>query len=303
MHRIVVTADFAGELAKLSAATATGNPITYTNEEYGIAVAKVLTLPRDEDYEIVPVVGATYALALLGLENTGEDAEVTDETAGFSPSELSHMALHGLHHELCHVHDENKKIDAFGPLMSSHYYSGKDVYIRPLAEACWSEYIADLMSSSTADAVWLGIMTNSFGDAIARTKPQFDSEVLAYRVRHTDLQQLLDSFQRHGGFLAKSAAYMLGYVDGLDVSLGDLSAETSERLSGSYFESTWNTMHEALKEMRRRYPGDWRDLSVYDNLAAALECYYAEMGLVLSTTDDGQTYVDVPLRPETTPEA
>lgn len=85
------------------------------------------------------------------------------------------------------------------------------------------------------------------------------------------------------------------------MSLDKLSAETSERLSGSYFESTWAAMHEALKEMRQRYPHDWQDLSIYDGLAAALERYYAEMGLVLSTTDDGQTYVDVPFTPETTP--
>jgi hypothetical protein len=297
MHRIVVAADFAGELAELSAATASGNPITHTNEEYAIAMAKVLLLPRGEDYEIVPVLGAKYALALLA----SDDMEGTDEAAEFSPSELRNIVLHSLHHEICHVHDYNKQIDAFGTLMLSPYYSGKDVYIRPLAEACWAEYITDFMSSSTTDAVWLRGMTESLGDAIVRTKPQLNSEILAYRVRDIDLQQPLDWFQSHGVFLPKSASYVLGYMDGLNVSLGELSAETSERLSGSYFESTWGAMHEALKEMRQRYPDDWQGLSIYDGLAAALERYYVEMGLVLSTTGGGQTYVDVPLRPETTP--
>jgi hypothetical protein len=102
-------------------------------------------------------------------------------------------------------------------------------------------------------------------------------------------------------FLAKSAAYVLGYMDGLNMSLEELSAETSERLSGSYFEPTFNAMHETLREMRQRYPDGWQDLDIYDGLAEALERYYVAMGLVLSTTKDGQTYVDVPLRPETTP--
>jgi hypothetical protein len=144
-------------------------------------------------------------------------------------------------------------------------------------------------------------MIENLGRAVVRTKLQFNSEILAYRVRDINLQQLLGWFQRHGVFLVKSASYVLGYMDGLNVSLRELSAETSERLSGSYFEPTWDAMHVALKEMRRRYPDDWQDPSIYDNLAAVLERYYAEMGLVLSTTGDGQTYVDVPLRPETTP--
>ena len=65
MHRILVVTDFTGELAELSAATASGDPITSTDEEYAIAVARVQILPRGEDYEIVPVVGAGYALPLL----------------------------------------------------------------------------------------------------------------------------------------------------------------------------------------------------------------------------------------------
>src|SRR5215212_6063682 len=93
MHRIVIAADFAGELAELSAATASGNPIRHTNEEYAIAMAKVLLLPHGEDYEIVPILGAKYALALLA----SDDMEGTDEAAEFSPSELSSIVLHSLH--------------------------------------------------------------------------------------------------------------------------------------------------------------------------------------------------------------
>ena len=40
---------------------------------------------------------------------------------------------------------------------------------------------------------------------------------------------------------------------------------------------------------------------MYDDLAEVMESYYANMGMVLSTTDDGQAYADFPFRPETTP--
>ena len=97
------------------------------------------------------------------------------------------------------------------------------------------------------------------------------------------------------------AAYTMGYLDGLGVTLEELSLETSEIMSGSYFESTWKTMHMALKEMRSVYPEGWKDLSIFNNLSDALESYYEKMGLILSTTEDDRTYIDIPFRAETTP--
>ncbi len=288
MHRIVVTADFAGELSELSAATASGNSITHTNEDYAVAVAKVMILPRDEEFEIIPVVNANIAAALAQ-----EDPENFDK-------ERFQSALHFLHHELCHVHDDNKKIDALKLHMLSTRYTGKDMYIRPLAEVCWSEYIATLLSSSTAGERDIEGITESFAEAIRRTKSEIDKEIISYRY-HADLLKLLGVFGRHGEFLAKAAAYTLGYVDGFGKSLTDLSVEAADTLSGSYFEPTWNAMHSSLKRMLQEYPEGWQDLSIMDELALAIENYYVEMGLVLSTTEDGRVYLNVPFRPESTP--
>lgn len=287
MHRIVVTADFAGELVELSEQTVSGNQITHTNEDYAVAVAKVMILPGDE-LEILPILNAQYikALVLEESENNGAD--------NFN------YILHLLHHELCHVHDNNKKIDSFYHLMLTHHYEGKDIFIRPLSEICWSEYIANFLSSKTVtDANLIDIVT-SLIDAIKRTKSDIDNEILLYRY-HGDLEKLLDIFKRHGEFLVKVAAYTIGYLDGLGVTLEELSPEASKIIIGSYFESTWQAMHEALKEMKRAYPEDWRDLSIYNNLAEALENYYDKMGLILSSTEDGRAYIDIPFRAETTP--
>jgi hypothetical protein len=288
MHRIVVTTNFAGELAELSAATASGNSITHTNEDYAVAIAKVMIIPRGDEFEIVPVINANFTAALAQEESDNFDRE------------RFRSALHFLHHELCHVHDDNKKIDVFASDMLRTRYRGKDMYIRPLADVCWSEYIATLLSCSTAGENDINGMTESLADAVKRTKPLIDAEILSYR-DHGDLLKLLEAFGRHGEFLAKAAAYTLGYIDGLGKPLDELSKEASEALSGSYFESTWNSMHTALGNMLKLYPDGWQDLSIMDELAGAIESYYADMGLILSTTDDGQAYLYVPFRPETTP--
>jgi hypothetical protein len=284
MHRVIVTADFAGELAELSQSTVSGNAITHTNEDYAIAAAKVLLLPRGNEIEILPVLNAHFMAKLTENPQT----------------EPFQMILHLLHHELCHVHDDNKKLDALAEYVLKHRYAGKDIFIRPLAEACWSEYIANRLSSGSAiDASVLG-MCQSLTDAIERTKLQIDTEILSYRL-HGDLDQLMGVFQRHGEFLVKSAAYVLGYMDGLGRSLLELSPQAAEILAGSYFEPAWNEMQSALGEMYGAYPGGWKNLEVYDPLVLTMEKYYTTMGLTLSTTEDGRAYVKIPFRPENTP--
>ena len=53
-------------------------------------------------------------------------------------------------------------------------------------------------------------------------------------------------------------------------------------------------MRWALKIMLRAYPKGWKGSEIYDELAAVMEDYYQKMELILSTTEDGQAYVDAP---------
>ena len=284
MHRIIVAADFAGELAELSAATKSGRPIAHTNEEYAVAVAKVLLLPKGEEIEILPVFNANLLIPL------------TEDIV----SEAGRHILHVVHHELCHVHDDNKKLDAMPQVWLRHHYLGKDMFSGPLAECCWAEYAANRLSSSSSTPDSVTAMTDSLQSAIRRTKMEIDTKILEYRY-HGDLDLLLGIFKRHGEFLAIAAAYVLGYIDGLQKTLEELSPNAAQELANSYFETTWNSMQTALREMWETYPEGWHDISTYTRLAVVLEQYYSSMGLALSTMENGHAYVDIPFRPETTP--
>lgn len=284
MHRIIIATDFAKELAALSGQTASGNAITHTKEQYALAVAKVLLLPYGEEYEIVAVFNANFIIAL------------TSEPG----SETFRDTLHLVHHELCHVHDYNQQLDVMPGVLLRHSYSGKDIYIRPLAEACWAEYLANRLASGTATEPMVNLLVQSLADAIRRTKPEIDQAIRNYRI-DGNLEALLGLFQRHGWFLAKVGAYMLGYLDGWERSLKDISPETDVLVSKSYFWKTWQDMQRALQEMFGKYPKDWKSMSIFDLLAGILENYYAEMGLILRATDDGEIYVQIPFRPETIP--
>ena len=287
MHRIIITSDFAGELANLSSETASGNEIIFTDEEYATAVAQVLAFPKGDDCEICPVLNGNFLASL-----------VQENKSGYESDDFRYW-LHVLHHEFSHVHDDNKKMDAFKEIYLKHHYKGKDMVLYPLAEVCWSEYFANYMSSATVTDNNIKDTITNFSDALDRTKVEVDGEILSYRY-HGDTKHLMSTFGRHGEFLAKAAAYVLGFIDGLDSSLEDLSSEVASKLSGSYFEPVWGKMHIALKGLHSEYPG-WRDLSAYNELVDALDDYYARMGLILSTTESGGLYVDVPFRDGTTP--
>ena len=288
INRIVVTTDFAGELASLSSITMSGNPIEHTEEEYANAIATVLIIPSSKEYEILLIIDACTAFQLI-----------SDSLDRYN-SRAYRNAFHAFHHELCHVHEANKKLDLFPTQILLHCYDGKDMFLKPLAGLCCSEYIANYLASWTATSDWLDTITGSLADAISRTKHTINEEILSYR-SHADIGRIMGQFQRHGGFLVKIAAYTLGYIDGLCVTLPELSSVAAEKLSGSYFEPTWNALHVVLREIRELYPDGWKDLSIYNNLAEVLDGYYDRIGLILSTTEDGGMYAKIPFRTETTP--
>ncbi len=221
MHRIIVAADYAGELSALS-----NNPVAeplYTDEEYAVGIAQVVTLPCQGGFEFVPVINASFAMNLLPDNEKGYEAETF------------RTMLHLLHHELCHVHDNNKKLDTIGTAWTDN---PKDEFLIPIADKCWTEYVANFLSSETATKDAVDIICDNFIDSIKRTKENIDADIRKYR-SHGDLDRLVAIFRRHGHFLAKSAAYVLGFMDGLDTTLEKLSSEASGLLKGSYFEDTW----------------------------------------------------------------
>ena len=161
MHRIIVTSDYAGELANLSSNPQSDDLVTHTNEEYAVGVAQVRTIPRGDSFEFVPVVNAQIAATL-----------VQDNEEGYKSDEFR-TVLHLLHHELCHVHDNNKKCDVIKVMRPDNE---KDLFILPLADSSWTEYIANFLSCSTVTKGAIDMAYENLIGAIKRTKEDIDKE-------------------------------------------------------------------------------------------------------------------------------
>lgn len=223
----------------------------------------------------------------------GQDYETLDDEQKAWFGRILHM----LHHELCHVHDDNKKIDAMPASMLGKVWSGAEMFTGPLAETAWSEYFANRVSCITASDEVIDEMIDMLKETIQRTKPAVNGHVLAYRT-NADLEALMALFQRHGDFLVKAAAYVLGYLDGLEKTLEQASEEAHQALVESDFLAIWERMHQELRVMFDKHPNGWDDsLAIYANLFVVMRDFYDDMGLVLRGEPDGGLYVEVPFRP------
>lgn len=279
LHRIIVARDFPEELEALSQTRPGLRPATFTNEEYASAVAQSVPMPREDggiDFVLVFNAAMVFPIA---APDADEDTRL--------------FCAHMIHHELCHVHDDNNKIAALPNTVLTKAWEGKQRYTHPLAYACWSEYFANCLSCFTATPGNVASTATNLVEAIPRTQAMVRQAKAAYRF-HGDLERVLAELDRHGGFLVKSMAYVLGYADGLERSVRVLSPEAAAALDGAYFTQTARQMHAALREMRSQYPGGWHGLEVFDGLSQAIEGLFGRFGFHFTDMADGRVYVDVP---------
>ncbi len=281
LDRVIITDDLRAEFTSLSSET--GRNIGYTDEDYALCVAKVLSARQGDDVTMTLVINANIAARLLSDKQ--EDIK---------------FALHLLHHELAHVHDNNMQVDAFPDEWMKKQLAGVAARTFPLAEVLWSEYFATRTTSWSASAEDVARHIGLFRDALERTKRLVDEAIVGYRL-HSDLDRLLLEAARHADFLLKAAAYVLGYLDGQIDKKDQVSCEVEGLLTSSYFKPIWDRLAAELRHVHGIYPS-WSSLSIFDGLMEIVWDYFDILGLQFEDVPEG-VFVRVPFRPETTPRA
>lgn len=275
LNKIIVTTQFEEELLGLNTRKTTTKNFHLNNKN---TLAKVITLPLQQDFEMVIVMRSSYALNLLNLhKNTMAYAD----------------ALHVLHHELAHVHDNNNKIDRFKTHMIQSKYQGKDSLLYPLAEICWSEYIANYLSASTAqNSLMPEMLANSLEALIGQKERNIKTEVMVYKT-NPKRSDVLFSMKEDIEELLKTASYVIGYMHGMGKSLEELSYDSNYLVQSSYFHDIWAVFNEELNAMLSLYPHAWMNLNVYQDLAFGIEAFFNQMGIVLLENEKKEVYFKV----------
>ena len=251
LHNIVVTDELDKEL--------TDNTSCFKNFSDSLAYAKVVLVPKCDEFELVIVIRTDFSVNLI------------EENVNSMNHSKYLNTLHVLHHELCHVHDYNQRIDIFKNNFFKTRNNGKDILLYPQAELCWSEYIANYLSSSSAKKCDMPKeVFDSFYTLLNETKIQIDDQIASFRI-DKDTKSLLMFVKANISNLIKSASYVLGYMHGMHKSLDQLDPRLAELLKNSYFNGIWEYLNDVLTNMRASYPCGWKQDMVYENLMYVLD--------------------------------
>lgn len=239
--------------------------------------ALVLTIPKDNDFELVLIMRANFIKNILQNH--------------YKQSYKS--ALHILHHELAHIHDNNKKIDSFKDIMQTSKYKGIDSIIFPVAETCWSEYIANYISSNSAlDTKYPSLIAKSLAKQIKQVNQDIKTQILAYKINNSR-KDLLDSSIEQIKSLLKNASYLLGYLHGLNITLQELDDEVNYILESSYFVDIWEALQFEFYSLSNVYPDGFININIYRNLAFYIEAFFNQMGIIFYINDKNKLELKV----------
>ncbi|PLY05339.1 MAG: hypothetical protein C0625_15030 [Arcobacter sp.] len=267
LKNIIITSNFEQDIDKLT----TNNQTRFKNryKTSSDTYASVLTIPNKTDFELILIIKSDF------IKNLLED----NKDQGYK------NALHIINHELAHIHDNNKKIDVFKDLMKTNSYKGKDSIIYPMAETCWSEYIANYLSSPSAlNTDYPKIMAKALTIKIKETSFNIKTELTAYKI-NKNREDLVESCIEQVESLLKNASYLLGYLHGLNISLEELDYESDYILETSYFKDIWEALQSEFYSIGNIYPNGFINLSIYKNLTFYIEAFYNQMGIVFDENE------------------
>lgn len=249
-----------------------------SDEKHSYVFAKVITVVENEDIKIMLILDKNFSLSLVKKNHC---------TLNYKDS------LHVLHHELAHVHDFNKKIDIFKDKILKDKYEGIHLITYPLAEKCWSEYIANFIaSSSTTKSSFPKLMAESLALLVVSIPKGIQTNIHVYKSnkKRTDI---FDEINLQIESLLQTAAYLLGYMHGLNLSLAEISDEADYAVEKSVFKSTWYAMAYELSSIKEVYPSGWEKLVIYDNLASCFQNFYKAFGIVLKQDEDKNLFLEL----------
>lgn len=274
-EKIVITSHFDRDVKSLTST----NKMTFKNK-YTVnrgTYAVVLTIPKDNDFELVLVIKSSF---------------ITDIIKAHGKQSYKN-AFHIIHHELAHIHDNNKKIDIFKDLMKTSSYKGINSVVYPIAEDCWSEYIANYISSNSAlDTDFPEAMAKNLVKKINDTSTNIKIQLTAYKINKQREDLIVSSLDEIKSIL-KTAAYLLGYLHGFNKTLEELDYKADYTLECSYFKDMWETMQYEFHSISNVYPDGFVNLSIYQNLAFYIEAFINKMGIVLHVNQEGKLEIKI----------
>lgn len=251
---ITITPDYAAALLELDRGREGLAPLT-PSETFASGVAMTPAVFRQGKVKSHVIIHADCIAPLID-----PDDELHDE------------ARYLLVHELAHVHDRSNYDKCFpGEILQAPVPHTLDGLIGPIAEKCWSEFIACFLSGAIYPKE-IDKFEEVFLENLQTAASSLPEEVAKY-LATSDHSQFMQSGIHFLGPLATHASYLIGHAKALHLPAKKNSANTIREITKFEFLEPFENISDALDEMFEAYP-KWTDKEVYRPLInAVLDCF------------------------------
>jgi hypothetical protein len=194
-------------------------------------------------------------------------------------------ALYILAHEAAHVHDLHTRNRAFPGVLLTQTLSGEDGYLFQAADACWDEYAACRLSAP-AYPDQLQQFETVFCEAFEGARDRANGFISQYW-NDGDHGKVFRGVFAEYSVLLKYASYLLGHLDGMQMSLAEHLPQTNKLLAElDYFTPHLADLHACLQGMWETQES-WQSIAIYEPLKAIVKKLVRAVGVEMSTVPQG----------------
>jgi len=216
LSRVWVSYDYENTLLSLNRGAEIQTKLTPTQDDVAVGIAMTPAVIEDGVVKSVMVFNANYLMALIQPEN--EEIQPVYK-----------QMLYTVAHECGHVHDLGMMVRSFPHTWLKMRLSHYDEALFQAAEGCWSEYIASRLSAIMCPAELTSNYETTFCEQVEKGLPAIRTSIRQYRMHH-DLTRVLSECSYVVKRLFLYAGYLLGQLDGCDMSFADSTPKAASLL-------------------------------------------------------------------------
>lgn len=283
LEKIILAVDYPTALASVRRGFGSTEDVTPTHRDEAVGYGMALPVLRKDEPWSVLIVQLDMVCGLLS-----EDEDKVRFSLGF------------LMHELAHVHDQRIKTLQLPGVFLKMKLSPFEAILHSAADATWSEYYACRIATRF-DPKSVVTYAEIFRSSITSVWNTLARETLDYRIS-ADLTKVWRAAVDQSSWIMRSAAYLMGSLDSLDMRKEEIDEELEDFIRNSFLSEIWDDLHLCLQDMSNNY-ARWHEsgFEIYKPLMDIAERTLNSLGFFPENTDNNGVYVHIPFLPHNTP--
>jgi hypothetical protein len=202
-------------------------------------------------------------------------------------------------HGMAHAADHEFKRLAFGEIWQKSIdeliSDPKEQYLWERSHFIWDEYYASRVSVNH-DPEGEPFEDELFASTYVACRNRLREARREYYWRRISLEEFLEILRHNLRVLLLAAGYLFGLVDGLKKDFPNIAPKSAPLLREDLGQAIMQ-FHRVLVDLWKQV-GKWASYDEFLKINVKAEALLNDLDLYVSTTEDGQVYMDIPPGPE-----